>query len=522
LLVTHDEYDLPQAERKTLPMVIPVGVKIRSPGQRRKGAQTVSRSPFDPIEIPDEAWRREPTQRILQNRAAGPLFQFVQKYGISQTRLAAATGLSQGRINDLIKGRRGNITALDSWERIAEGLGMPTHARVALGLAPGSPVDMDLTPAQSIPADLGLGFPASTTDRADTTARLWKADLDQTSHVVKGGVDVQAWNDASLKWLLANTVEPSSSTGDHAGVADVQRVRLTTEMFTQMDNRFGGGHARHALIQFLATDVAQLMSGQFSDKIGEELFSSVAEATLLAAWMAYDSGLHGLAQRYFIQALALAESGRNRLLAGSILDAMSHQATFIGRYAEAANLARAAQVGTKTAATPTLSAHFHVMEARALARLGDARGCDLALSEAVKAFERRNPEEDPEWIRYFDDAELAAEFGHCFRDLGRPVDATTYATQSLGSADGTYQRSDFFATMVLADAHLRAGDAEEACQVALDALRLGEQLKSARCVSYVREFSASLDGIGPTPLVRDFTDQATEFALWKQTRPGTN
>jgi ATP/maltotriose-dependent transcriptional regulator MalT len=201
---------------------------------------------------------------------------------------------------------------------------------------------------------------------------------------------------------------------------------------------------------------------------------------------------------------------------------MSHQATFIGRYAEAAELARAAQVGTKTAATPTLSAHFSVMEARALARLGDARGCDLALSEAVKAFERRKPEEDPEWIRYFDDAELAAEFGHCFRDLGRPVDATIYATQSLGSADGTYQRSDFFATMVLADAHLRAGEAEEACQVALDALRLGEQLKSARCVSYVREFSASLDGIGPVPLVRDFTDQATEFTLWKQARPESN
>jgi ATP/maltotriose-dependent transcriptional regulator MalT len=209
-------------------------------------------------------------------------------------------------------------------------------------------------------------------------------------------------------------------------------------------------------------------------------------------------------------------------LAGSILDAMSHQATFIGRYQEAADLARAAQVGTKTTATPTLSAHFHVMEARALARLGDARGCDLALSEAVKAFERRNPEDDPEWIRYFDDTELAAEFGHCFRDLGRPVDATTYATQSLGSADGTYQRSDFFATMVLADAHLRAGEAEPACQVALNALRLGEQLKSARCVSYVREFSTGLANLGPTPLTQDFEDQAAEFALWKQAQPGTN
>lgn len=78
-----------------------------------------------------------------------------------------------------------------------------------------------------------------------------------------------------------------------------------------------------------------------------------------------------------------------------------------------------------------MTAHFHVMEARAHARLGDGRACDSALSEAVKEFERRNPEDDPEWISYFDDAELSAEFGHCFRDLGRPTNATQYANQCL-------------------------------------------------------------------------------------------
>src|SRR5215212_6696155 len=45
------------------------------------------------------------------------------------------------------------------------------------------------------------------------------------------------------------------------------------------------------------------------------------------------------------------------LLAGSILDAMSHQATFLGRAKEAANLARAARTGTRGYATATLTAH---------------------------------------------------------------------------------------------------------------------------------------------------------------------
>jgi hypothetical protein len=46
--------------------------------------------------------------------------------------------------------------------------------------------------------------------------------------------------------------------------------------------------------------------------------------------------------------------------------------------------------------------------------------------------------------------------------------------------------------MVLADAHLQAGDAEQACHVALGALQLGEQLLSARCARYLRDFHTTL------------------------------
>ena len=172
-------------------------------------------------------------------------------------------------------------------------------------------------------------------------------------------------------------------------------------MFVQLDNRFGGGHARHTLIQYLSADGGRLLRGQYSEPVGRALFSAVAEATLLAAWMTYDSSPSaGLAQRYFVQALALAQAAGDRLLGATILDAMSHQATYIGRFAEAANLARAARSGTRGLATPTLTAHFHTMEARALARLGDARACDAALADAVREFERRNPDDDPLWIRW--------------------------------------------------------------------------------------------------------------------------
>jgi hypothetical protein len=155
------------------------------------------------------------------------------------------------------------------------------------------------------------------------------------------------------------------------------------------------------------------------------------------------------------------------------------------------------------------------MEARALARLGDAKGCDRALAAAVTEHERRRPEDDPGWFQYFDEAELSAELGHCLRDLGRAEDAAQYAGRSVGLENGTFVRSDFFATMVLADSCLAAGEAEQACETALAALAAGELIRSGRCVNYLKEFRDHLTLAAGTPAVRDFSEQAAGFRLWR-------
>jgi hypothetical protein len=251
--------------------------------------------------------------------------------------------------------------------------------------------------------------------------------------------------------------------------------------------------------------------------VGSTLLPAVAEAVLLAAWMTYDSTpTSPQAQRYFIQALGLAQAGGDRLLGAAILDAMSHQATYTGRFREAANLAQAARAGTAGIATAGLTAHFHAMEARALARMGETKACELSLAAAVAEYERRRPEDDPDWFQYFDEAELSAEFGHCLRDLGQAKGAADYAGRSVGAtSDGRFARSDFFATMVLADAHLAAGDAEQACATALVALSVGEKVRSGRCVSYLREFRDHLAIADGTATARDFGEHAMQARLWR-------
>jgi hypothetical protein len=131
----------------------------------------------------------------------------------------------------------------------------------------------------------------------------------------------------------------------------------------------------------------------------------------------------------------------------------------------------------------------------------------------MREFGRSNPRNDPMRIRYFNESELSAEFGHCMRDLGRADDAVKHAGTALGNPD-VFARSDFFVSLVLADAHLAAGDIDQACNVTLHALTAGDQVRSARCVSYLQEFMSHLPSAASRGLA-DFREQAAESRLWR-------
>jgi len=91
---------------------------------------------YGPVDVPPGAWRRPEFREVLRQRDTAALLRLIQQHaGVSQARLAAAAGLGQGRLNEIISGRR-QVARLDVLERLADGLGMPDDARVLFGLAP--------------------------------------------------------------------------------------------------------------------------------------------------------------------------------------------------------------------------------------------------------------------------------------------------------------------------------------------------------------------------------------------------
>ncbi|MGO4426315.1 hypothetical protein AB4Z54_48340, partial [Streptomyces sp. MCAF7] len=164
-------------------------------------------------------------------------------------------------------------------------------------------IGMGSAAVSAVQPELGLDFADKPESTVKTVADLWRADLADAQAVVRAQPDSAAWNSASLRWIVAPPDGELTRLGNRTvGAVDVDMVRSTADAFSMLDGKFGGGHARRALIQYLHTDVRPMLDGKYSDAVGKALHSAVAEALLLAGWMSYDSGLHGIAQRYLIQA----------------------------------------------------------------------------------------------------------------------------------------------------------------------------------------------------------------------------
>ncbi len=298
------------------------------------------------------------------------------------------------------------------------------------------------------------------------------------------------------------------------GRGDIAAVRAVGDLFRALDQAYGGGHARQALVRYLESEAEPMLRGRYGEQIGRALFAAVADLTRLAGWTSFDIAAHGLAQRYFVQALRLSQAAGDRALGGYILVTMSQQAVHLGHGREAVQLARVAQQGVGTSAPAAVQSLLQAAEARGHGLLGDVRACTTALVRSERALAAARPgDELPAWARFFDEAQLADEFAHCYRDLQQWRPAAQHAEKSLRLRSPAYARSRIFCRMVLATARLGMGDLDEACTMATDALRAAGEMRSARTLEYVRDFHRRLTPYRGSPVARAFEDAARQAGV---------
>ncbi|MET7621690.1 regulator [Streptomyces sp. NPDC005408] len=386
------------------------------------------------------------------------------------------------------------------------------------------------------PVYAGLEFAATPEEAVDIVGGLWRKDSGSHAELRKIAFTPAGLVVPSRDWLIGRADERvSRGEAGHNGTArvplqgrtavprqrgtdrgpgqkvssgDIAALRSVGELFRTLDHAYGGGHARQALMRYLEHEAEPMLRGTYGEVTGRRLFAAAADLTRLAGWTSYDIAAHGLAQRYFVQALRLSQAAGDRAYGSYVLVTMSRQAVYLGHGREAVQLTRVAQQGVGSSAPPVVQALLHSVEARGHGVLGEVRACTAALVRAERALETARPGDDvPHWARFFDEAQLADEFGHCHRDLQQYRSAVQHAERSLQLRAPAFARSRLFCRVVLASARLGLGELDQACALGAEAALQASEMRSARAVEYVREFERRLEPYRDAAAVRNYRDR---------------
>ncbi|MFF0432546.1 regulator [Streptomyces sp. NPDC004327] len=385
------------------------------------------------------------------------------------------------------------------------------------------------------PVYAGLEFAATPEEAVDIVSGLWRKDSGSHAELRKIAFTPAGLVVPSRDWLIGRADErvargdagapdprvplqgrysvprqrgTERGAGQRVSAGDIAALRSVGELFRTLDHAYGGGHARQALVRYLEHEAEPMLRGTYGETVGRRLFGAVADLTRLAGWTSYDIAAHGLAQRYFVQALRLAQAAGDRAYGSYVLITMSHQAVYLGHGREAVQLARVAQQGVGAAAPPVVQALLHSVEARGHGVLGESRACGASLARAERALEAARPgDEVPYWARSFDEAQLADEFGHCHRDLQQYRAAAQHAERALQLRGPGFARSRLFCRVVLASARLALGELDQACALGAEAAQQASEMRSARAVEYIRDFERRLEPYRDAPAARTYRDR---------------
>ncbi|CAL9289723.1 transcriptional repressor NsdA [Streptomyces sp. SudanB66_2053] len=280
---------------------------------------------------------------------------------------------------------------------------------------------------------------------------------------------------------------------------ELDLLETTTVMFRQWDAQCGGGLRRKAVVGQLH-EVTDLLQEPQPEATTKRLFKVAAELAELAGWMSYDVGLQPTAQKYFVLALHAAKEAGDRPLGSYVLSNMSRQMIHLGRPEDALELIHLAQYGSRDCASPRVQSMLYAMEARAYANMGQPGRCKRAVRMAEDTFAEAHEwnEPDPDWIRFFSEAELYAENSHSFRDLAYVAGRSpTYASlaeplmqravELFGREGGEHQRSYALNLIGMATVHLLQREPEQSTLLATEAIKAAKKVRSERVNTRIRK-----------------------------------
>lgn len=298
---------------------------------------------------------------------------------------------------------------------------------------------------------------------------------------------------ADLAQRGANRTRPGTRT---TGRSDLEMVRETAQVFSSLDQRRGGGHARAAVATYLHTEVAPCWPAiSLTTVSGEQCSPQPASWPISrVGWLSTPPD-HTNAQAHFTVSLKLAAEADDPPLAGHVIRAMAHQAIDLGHLQQGLRLAEASLEGPRYGlASPRERALLGVVYARGLASTGHKQAAAAALLRAEDDLAAASlGDDEPARVFFFGEASLAHETACALRDTSDLVGAVREFRRSVRTRKAaTFTRTHAVTLGYLGDAQARHGDIDEACATWSRALDAMEGVHSARARQTVVEMRRAL------------------------------
>ncbi|WP_211266942.1 hypothetical protein [Nonomuraea candida] len=360
----------------------------------------------------------------------------------------------------------------------------------------------DLTPAHLGWPDPPRGWPPADDpwggDPVARLATLGEDDLLNRRTVLTAGT----FTLAALTTLSARQTgyHPPRPPRGRPGAGEVARLRAATASFADLDDRYGGGHARAAVAAYLSHEVTPLLR-EATGRTRPDLFAAAAELSYLAAYMAMDAGANALAQRYYISTVRLADEADDLVLRATALRSMAVQAAELGHDGEALSLADAAASALGGRGPRRTLAWITGMRAEAHAAAGTRWDALNLLRRTETELERADSPPETEWTGNYRRESLEHQIGLTLTQLGDHATAARHFTASMDARRPVELRTRVLIGLRAAHAHLRAGDPEQA---AVTALGLGDDvhlIASARVRDELHRLRAGWQRYRDSPLI---------------------
>jgi len=476
---------------------------------------------------PPTFWSRADVRRSLAGQDAGALLRLVRQYtGASQQAIGAATDLAQPHVSAIMSGRR-SVTALRTWQRVADGLSMPADARRVLGLAESDGGDIGAdrgTGTSALGMDELWSAPRTAQDIAEITLRDLMKRRDAFA---VGGALIMG---ATLTEVLEHWLLPAMATSGHGpsniGESELGRIEAATVALRHWDDRWRMGIRRKAVIGQLS-EVSELVEETQPVSVQARLFAVMAELSKIVAAMAYDAGDHPTAQKYYTFSLrAIHQAGpEHRLYGVGVLADMARQMLDLHRPDDALDISRLALDSAHAHRAPErVLAMLRTREGWSYARMGRTEAYRRTVSQAEELLDGGGSGEVPDWARNFDHAELSGVVGARYRDLAGGQDDRAArrrfaeaSAQHIGRAlqlrDPAKKRSRAFDLVGLGRTYLLLDEPEESVKVVRQAAAIQRSLDSGRVRRRIHDWYTESAAFHREPTVAEARDELSRTLL---------